>query len=89
MPKKIKKARLRPKLLEIHRRIRSPIYLDQLKGLLPGCGESNPQAHEVCRAALEATLNGLVLEHAYDPKRISEEQAAGILGRVFDLLMSE
>jgi AcrR family transcriptional regulator len=83
----VRHARLRPKLLEIHRRIRSAICVNQMNGLLSGCIDSKPEAHEVCRAALEATLNGLVLERAYDPKRMSEAQAVDILGRVFDLLM--
>jgi hypothetical protein len=42
---------------------------------------------EVRRVALEAVLNGLVLEHAYDPETISQAQATTVLGRMFDVLM--
>ncbi len=38
--------------------------------------------------ALEAVLNGLVLEHAYDPETISQAQATAVLGRMFDVLMA-
>jgi hypothetical protein len=39
------------------------------------------------RTALETTLSGLVLENAYDPKRISEDQVVSVLRRVFDMLV--
>ena len=40
------------------------------------------------RVALEAVLNGLVLERAYDPETISQTQASAVLGRMFDVLMA-
>lgn len=83
----LRHARLREKMASAFRRIRSSINVNALQALLPARVQMSPNSNEVRRAALEATLNGLVLEHAYDPKRISEEQALSILRRVFDSLM--
>jgi hypothetical protein len=46
------------------------------------------ELREVRRVALEAVLNGLVLEHAYDPETISQAQATTVLGRMFDVLIA-
>ena len=50
--------------------------------------QAGRESRELRRVALEAALNGLVLEHAYDPEIISEVQATTVLGRMFDVLMS-
>ena len=50
--------------------------------------EARRESREVRRVALEAVLNGLVLEHAYDPETISQAQATAVLGRMFDVLMA-
>ena len=83
----LRHGRLRAKLAKAHSRVRSSINKEMLMELLPARVQLKPDCHEVRRAALEATLNGLVLEHAYDPKRLSEEQAVSILRRIFDLFM--
>jgi hypothetical protein len=33
-------------------------------------------------------LSGLILEHAYDPKRISRQQVAILLGQIFDMFVN-
>ncbi len=84
----VRHGRLRAKLAATHRGIRSSVVkVDTIKSRLPARVQLRADADEVRRVALEATLNGLVLEHAYDSKRISEDQVASILRRVFDLLM--
>jgi AcrR family transcriptional regulator len=73
----LRHPRLRPKLAATHRRLRASLRL-----------ESVDQAwDEPKKAALEAILSGLSLEHAYDPLRISEQQAVAILGSLFDTLV--
>ncbi len=84
----VRHGRLRAKLAGTHRQIRSSIMkVDAIKSRLPARVQLRADADEVRRVALEAALNGLVLEHAYDSKRISEDQVASILRRIFDLLM--
>jgi len=39
-------------------------------------------------AALEGVMAGLFLEYAYDPERLSEQQAAVFLGHILDCLLS-
>lgn len=73
----VRHPRLRPKLAATHRRLRRTLRL-----------ESVDQAFdEPKKSALEAVLSGLSLEYAYDPLRISKEQAATILGSLFDTLV--
>jgi AcrR family transcriptional regulator len=77
---------LRAKLAQKHRQIRSSLHLDLIAGILPAKLQASSE-YEQLRTALEATLSGLVLEHAYDPKRISGEQVVSILRRVFNMLV--
>ncbi len=83
----VRHGKLRAKLAEAHRRIRSSLNVEALETLLPAHLQVGKESHEVRRAALEAALNGLVLENAYDPKRISEDQVISILRRVFNMLL--
>ena len=83
----LRHANVRAKLAETHRRIRSSVNGDLIGRLLPARFQANPEWGELRKTALEAALHGLVLEHAYDPKRISEDQVVSILRRIFDLLM--
>ncbi len=82
----VRHGRLRARFAGALHRIRSSVKLD-IQHLLPARIRVSSNSSEVRRTALEAALNGLVLEHAYDPKRISEKQVASILRRVFDLLI--
>jgi hypothetical protein len=60
--------------------------LDLIPGVLPSELQSTSE-YEGLWTALEATLSGLVLENAYDPKRISGDQVVSILRRVFNMLV--
>lgn len=73
----LRHMKLRPRLAARHRRLRASMRI-----------ESASQAfEEPKKAALEAVLTGLSLEHAYDPLRISKEQTSRILGSLFDALV--
>jgi AcrR family transcriptional regulator len=69
---------LRPKLAATHRKLRASL---RLESIAESCDEPR-------KAALEAVLSSLTLEHAYDPLRISREEATGILGTLFDALVT-
>jgi AcrR family transcriptional regulator len=73
----LRHPRLRPKLAATHRRLRKALRLESVD---QACDEPK-------KSALEAVLSGLSLEYAYDPLRISKEQAATILGSLFDTLV--
>ncbi|HLK68579.1 MAG TPA: helix-turn-helix domain-containing protein [Bryobacteraceae bacterium] len=73
----LRHPRLRPKLAATHRRLRA---LLRLEIVAESCDEPT-------KAALEAVLSGLSLEHAYDPLRISKEQTTATLGLLFDALV--
>ena len=68
---------LRPKLAATHRKLRASLRLESID---EACDEPK-------KAALEAVLSSLTLEHAYDPLRISREDAREILGLLFDTLV--
>jgi AcrR family transcriptional regulator len=82
----VRHPNLRAKLAQKHRQIRSSLDLDVMPGMLPAKLQASSE-YEQLRTALEATLSGLVLEHAYDPKRISGEQVVSVLRRVFNMLI--
>jgi AcrR family transcriptional regulator len=84
----LRHAQLRPKLLKTHRRIRASVTATKIEQLLPPDAAAHaPTTHEPVRRALEAALHGLVLEHAYDPSAISEEQVITFLRQIFDVLV--
>jgi AcrR family transcriptional regulator len=85
----LRHPRLRARLARTHRRIRESLKLETISKLIPELMKDRRESREVRRVALEAALNGLVLEHAYDPENISQAQATTVLGRMFDVLMSE
>jgi len=76
--------RLRPQLAAIHRRIRASMELEVIYKLL-GIDKTD---NEPTGAALEGVMAGLFLEYAYDPERLSEQQAGVFLGYIFDSLLS-
>jgi len=82
----VRHPNLRAKLAQKHRQIRSSLDLDVMPGMLPAKLQASSE-YEQLRTALEATLSGLVLEHAYDPKRISGEQVVSFLRRVFNMII--
>lgn len=83
----LRHPKLRARLARTHRRIRESLKLELISKLIPELMDGGREAQDLRRVALEAFLNGLVLEHAYDPETISQAQANSVLGRVFDILM--
>ena len=75
------------KLAAAHRRIRASMNFDAITKFLPPrlC---DAKTGEACKVMLEVALSGLVVEHAYDPKRISRRQVAILLGQIFDMVVS-
>jgi AcrR family transcriptional regulator len=84
----LRHPKLRARLARTHRRIRESLKLEMIGNLIPELTRDGRESREVRRVALEAVLNGLVLEHAYDPETISQTQANAVLGRMFDVLMA-
>jgi AcrR family transcriptional regulator len=84
----LRHPKLRAQLARTHRRIRESLKIETISKLIPELMKSGRESREVRRVALEAVLNGLVLEHAYDPATISQAQATAVLGRMFDVLMA-
>jgi AcrR family transcriptional regulator len=83
----LRHPKLRARLASTHRRIRESLKLDTIGKLIPELTKEGKESRKVRKVALEAALNGLVLEHAYDPETISQAQATAVLGRMFDILM--
>jgi AcrR family transcriptional regulator len=75
------------KLVAAHRRIRASMNFDAIRKYLPSrlC---DAKTGEACKVMLEVALSGLVVEHAYDPKRISRQQVTILLGQIFDMFVS-
>src|SRR5580698_1630353 len=84
----LRHPKLRAGLARTHRRIRESLKVEMISKLIPELMKSPRESREVRRVALEAVLNGLVLEYAYDPETISQAQATSVLGHVFDVLMA-
>ena len=83
----LRHPKLRARLAATHRRIRASLKLEIIDQLLPERLRLGRESEELRKIALDVILNGLVLEHAYDPQRISEEQVMSLLGRLFDMLL--
>lgn len=83
----VRHPRLRARLAATHRRIRASMHLATINQLMPPGIQSSGKTQESRKVALEALLNGFVLEHAYDPKRISKPRLAELLGRLFDAVL--
>jgi AcrR family transcriptional regulator len=84
----LRHPKLRARLARTHRRIRKSLKLETIGRLIPELTKGGQESRELRKVALEAVLNGLVLEHAYDPERISQAQATAVLGQMFDILMA-
>lgn len=79
----VRHPRLRAKLARTHNQIRASMKA-QIDALFNGGPQIGSQAST--RAALEAVLSGLVLQHAYDPDTLTENDLTQSLGRIFDVL---
>jgi AcrR family transcriptional regulator len=75
----IRHPKVHADLAATHRRIRASSKVGYLAAK-PGS--------EAVRAALEAVLVGLTIERAYDPSRLSREEASTLLGDIFDALVT-
>ena len=82
----LRHPKMRARLAAAHRRIRASLKYEALTKLLPS--HQGAEQNELDKVLLEVILAGLVLEHAYDPKRISVQQTVATLGRAFDLLIA-
>jgi AcrR family transcriptional regulator len=82
----IRHSKLRAKLAEAHR-IRRALALRPLEGVIPLLHQAC-EGFEARKVGLEAALTGLVIEHAYDPKRISESEVRSLLRCIFDALVA-
>jgi AcrR family transcriptional regulator len=83
----VRHPRLRARLAATHRRIRASLNLASINQLMPASIRGSGKAKESRKVALEALMNGLVLEHAYDPRRISKPRLAALLRRLFDAVL--
>src|SRR5579862_1029712 len=59
----LRHPKLRARLARTHRRIRESLKLNMIGNMIPELMHDGPETREVRRVALEAVLNGLVLEH--------------------------
>ena len=75
----IRQPELRPAFADKLRRIRSSMKLEVITDTL---GINKPD--ELVRAVLEGFVAALVLEHMFDPNRVSKSEAAELLAEVFD-----
>lgn len=82
----LRHGKLRARLADAHRRIRSSITADLMADLVPE-RERDSHAEEVCKSVLEAALSGMAVEHAYDPKRLNEKEAMTALAKIFDTFL--
>jgi AcrR family transcriptional regulator len=79
----VRHPRSRAKLARAHREIRAAAKF-QTQGLF--ASHTKNWSEEATGISLEANLHGLVLQHAYDPETLTEEQMRSALGRIFDTL---
>jgi AcrR family transcriptional regulator len=83
----LRHGNLRARTARAYRQMKAILRL-QLEPVLPISLLGPPEVHEMKRLALEALLTGLVLESAYDPKRVSESDLGSILRQAFDLFLN-
>ncbi len=79
----IRHPKLRAKFAELTRSISRRVKLEGLAAM-----QSIIPNHQTLRVALQALLQGLVLENAYDPASITQSEAKKVLRQVFNLLVS-
>src|SRR5581483_3847530 len=75
----VRHPRVRAKLARAHRQIRASAKL-QIDNLLNYSVKKGSE--DAVRLSLEAALNGLVLQQAYDPEIFPEDQLVSILGHI-------
>ena len=80
----LRHSKLRAKLAAAHRNIRAKLKLDDIERLLPSELQRARATHTVKKLTLEVILTGLVLENAYDPEGMPEDQMIAVLRQLFD-----
>jgi len=81
--------KLRDKLAARHRQIRASFKSGGVNWLqLCNVRDTAQTEGSIARIALEALLHGVTLESAYDPLVLPKEDAARMLGELFDFLIS-
>lgn len=83
----IRHPKLRAKLAQAHRAIRTKLKLETLSSVLPDEFLCDEPIHQARAAVLQAILHGLALEYAYDPTSLSEQQLSSMLGVIFDAVV--
>jgi AcrR family transcriptional regulator len=83
----LRHANLREKWAAAHQRIRASLKPESVEKLL-GFNERDSDVHRMKKLVMEIVLSGSVLEHAYDPKRVSQKDAVAMLGWIFDLVVA-
>ena len=81
----LRNSKHRAQLAAAHRRIRESFHLELMSKITTG-RLMGAEAEKHAKILLEVIWSGLVLEHAYDPKRISADEVTHLLGRMFDLI---
>ncbi len=84
----LRHSKHRARLAAAHQRIRDSLHMELMSRLKHSTAIS-AEARNHAKILLEVIWSGLVLEHAYDPKRISAAEVTCLLGRMFDLLIRE
>lgn len=83
----LRHPKLRAKLAQAHRAIRTKLKMEMLSRILPAqipCEQTLNQAKSML---LQAVLHGVVLEFAYDPTSASKSDVSGMLGEIFDVIV--
>jgi AcrR family transcriptional regulator len=80
----IRHSKSRAKLAAAHGSIRAKLKFEDIERLLPSELQRSSETHSVKRRTLEAILAALVLENAYDPTGMAEDQAIAVLRQLFD-----
>lgn len=78
----IRHPKRRAEYAELTRSIRTRVKLEGLAAM-----QSIIPNHQTLKVALQALLQGLVLENAYDPASITQSEAKKVLRQMFDLLL--
>ncbi len=79
----LRHPKLRAKLAELHRSIREKIRLEGFDWM-----QCTPRIEETLKVTLQAVLNSLVLESAYDSSTLPESKVKTILREVFDFFLA-
>jgi AcrR family transcriptional regulator len=79
----LRHPRLRAKLAEMYRSIRTKIKLEGLNTF-----KCPPESERMMKVVLQTALTSIALETAYDPANISEAEAEDVLRRLFDFVIT-